>query len=249
MSYLPIPGSNDDCLCGKAKPFKQCCGSSKKQRPPPHGVLLRRGFMPAPICDKLVAYAKKCPSEWLGVQSVNEDGQLEEGKLDPGRRSKLVDLGEKDKVIIQWINKICATVVSEFYGSPAQGFEQPYLTSYEKGGYQNRHSDAGIYHAATGEWNQTLNRDFSLLLYLNDEFEGGCIHFNHFNYTYKPKKGDLLLFPSEGRYEHEAQLITGGIRYVIISFGIMEGWSRVAVSGRDGGDLSYYPVKPDGYGI
>jgi predicted 2-oxoglutarate/Fe(II)-dependent dioxygenase YbiX len=89
---------------------------------------------------------------------------------------------------------------------------------YTKGGYYKAHSDADIFDSKTGVWKKVLDRDYSLLLYLNDDFEGGAVHFTHFNYTFKPRKGDLLIFPSHHLYLHEAQLVESGVRYVIVSW-------------------------------
>ena len=63
------------------------------------------------------------------------------------------------------------------------------------------------------------DRDVSLLIYLNNDFEGGDLRFNYFNYTFSPRKGDVVLFPSDHRYMHEAQLVSKGTRYVIVSWG------------------------------
>ena len=54
--------------------------------------------------------------------------------------------------------------------------------------------------------------------YLNNDFEGGAVRFEHFNYTFFPEKGDLLIFPSDYLYLHEALLVTAGVRYVIVSW-------------------------------
>ena len=54
------------------------------------------------------------------------------------------------------------------------------------------------------------DRDYSMLLYLNDDFEGS-LRFEFFNFTYQPRKGDLLIFPSNCLYLHEARKVEEGI--------------------------------------
>jgi Rps23 Pro-64 3,4-dihydroxylase Tpa1-like proline 4-hydroxylase len=36
---------------------------------------------------------------------------------------------------------------------------------------------------------------FSLILYVNDDFEGGELNFFHLNMEYKPVQGDIVVFP------------------------------------------------------
>lgn len=38
--------------------------------------------------------------------------------------------------------------------------------------------------------------DITTLLYINDDYKGGEIFFDEFDYAYKPVKGELLIFPS-----------------------------------------------------
>jgi hypothetical protein len=55
---------------------------------------------------------------------------------------------------------------------------------------------------------------FSLVAYVNDDYEGGEIHFPNQNITIKPKAGSLIMFPSQQPYVHEVMPITSGTRYM-----------------------------------
>jgi hypothetical protein len=59
-------------------------------------------------------------------------------------------------------------------------------------------------------------------VYLNDDYEGGEISFlNEFDstiVTYKPKKGDLIVFPSAKPFFHAAQKMSGSDKYLIRHF-------------------------------
>jgi predicted 2-oxoglutarate/Fe(II)-dependent dioxygenase YbiX len=66
------------------------------------------------------------------------------------------------------------------------------------------HSDHGI-----------SSRVLSALLYLNDDYEGGNIKFEHAGVTLKPEAGSLLFFPSNYIYVHEVSAVTSGIRYAL----------------------------------
>jgi predicted 2-oxoglutarate/Fe(II)-dependent dioxygenase YbiX len=72
------------------------------------------------------------------------------------------------------------------------------------------------------------DRDLSLLIYLNDDFTGGGLTFTHFNFHFRPEPGDLLVFPSDNRYVHQAEKVESGVRYVIVSWAALKGVPRVA---------------------
>ena len=62
------PDPNGECLCGKKKPFKNCCGRVSDKRAPPEGMILKRGFLRADTCDKLITYADKQSEDSLKVR-------------------------------------------------------------------------------------------------------------------------------------------------------------------------------------
>ena len=63
---------------------------------------------------------------------------------------------------------------------------------------------------------QDGNKDlaFSLVTYINDDYEGGEIHFPNQNITLKPAAGSLIMFPSQEPYIHEVKPIISGTRYM-----------------------------------
>ena len=58
----------------------------------------------------------------------------------------------------------------------------------------------------------------SMLYYLNDDYEGGELEFANFDGLIKPKKGDIIIFPSSFAYKHRVRKVTKGVRYVIADF-------------------------------
>ena len=55
-----------------------------------------------------------------------------------------------------------------------------------------------------------------ILLYLNDDYEGG--EFYVAEKEFKPKKGSAIIFPSNFMYPHEAKAVTKGTRWSIVSW-------------------------------
>lgn len=56
----------------------------------------------------------------------------------------------------------------------------------------------------------------STIIYLNDDYEGGEIYFPNLEFSYKPKKGDAIIFPcNTEEYNHGVKTVTAGTRYTI----------------------------------
>lgn len=219
-SFIPspyIPNPDHQCLCGKKKQFSLCCGSKKRDRKPPVGVVVKRSIVSASYCDKLVDYASQQLVKPLGVTS-KEHGHAE-AKNSVSRKSLAIDLNDKSKSVYNLVDKIFREVVSSQMNVDIKHFVFPTLMRYEAGGYYHRHTDSEVYNWDRGIWEKKADRDISLLIYLNNDFQGGDLHFNYFNYTFSPRKGDVVLFPSDHRYMHEAQMVSKGTRYVIVSWG------------------------------
>lgn len=54
---------------------------------------------------------------------------------------------------------------------------------------------------------------FSMITYINDDYEGGEIHFPNHNISLKPAAGSLVMFPSQEPYLHEVKEVISGDRY------------------------------------
>jgi len=82
------------------------------------------------------------------------------------------------------------------------------LLKYEVGQYFHSHYDS--YPA--------VNRSISVLIYLNDDYEGGEIEFVNFDIKIKPKAGTLIMFPSNYPYRHIAHPVISGTKYAVSTF-------------------------------
>lgn len=59
--------------------------------------------------------------------------------------------------------------------------------------------------------------EYSTVIYLNDEFDGGEIYFPNKGFTYKPVKYSAVFFPGNSyEYEHGVNAITSGERYTAL---------------------------------
>lgn len=82
------------------------------------------------------------------------------------------------------------------------------LLRYSTGEKYDQHYDGGTESA----------RSISVVIYLNDDYEGGEIEFPNFSVKIKPKAGTLILFPSNYAYSHIAHPVTSGTKYAIVAW-------------------------------
>ena len=61
-----------------------------------------------------------------------------------------------------------------------------------------------------------FSRLLTVCAYLNDDYEGGYLEFPSIGKTYRFKKGDVIVFPSNWMYYHGVTPITSGNRYTIV---------------------------------
>jgi len=81
------------------------------------------------------------------------------------------------------------------------------IVRYGSGEYFKVHTDDGEPYRCTT----------SLVGYPNDNYTGGELTFPKFNLSYKPKAGDLVIFPSSYVYAHASEPVTDdGIKYSLV---------------------------------
>ena len=87
---------------------------------------------------------------------------------------------------------------------------------------QYKKSEQYIFHhdAATRTEQKEYHRKISVIVYLNDGFEGGGTSFIH--KTFKPKPGYALIFPSNWCYPHSGQMVESGIKRVAVTWYYVE---------------------------
>lgn len=60
---------------------------------------------------------------------------------------------------------------------------------------------------------------FANVMYINDDFTGGELHFPSIDVTYRPERGALIVFPSDDDYLHGVLPVgPGPIRYALPAF-------------------------------
>ena len=86
------------------------------------------------------------------------------------------------------------------------------VNKYEEGGFMSEHADA-IHHSHGQHYGFP---EVSILLFLNEEYEGG--EFIVADTMYKPKKNSAIIFPANFMFPHYVNKVTKGTRYSIITW-------------------------------
>ncbi len=228
---FPVPGFSPTfsgaCFCNSGKTFGECCGSRAADRELPAGVQLFPAFLDPATCRKWVSRLEKQPREAATVTDVNRDPNRPPVSFkDSGRVCDDVKPGVLRKKVNDCV-KQGFDQAARASGQQMAWFEMPRILRYVAGGFYHRHADACQVVQPGNAWYKVRDRDLSLLLYLNEDYTGGGLSFVNFNFHFRPRTGDLLVFPSDNRYEHRAEKVTSGLRYAVVSWAAFANSRRV----------------------
>ena len=100
---------------------------------------------------------------------------------------------------------------SKFTNMPLSHIEDISVVKYEEGGFFLDHKDAYA----------DYPRQYTIILYLNDDYEGGETEFPLLKKKYKLKKGDALFFNNYDTYgniteqsTHRGNKVISGVKYI-----------------------------------
>jgi prolyl 4-hydroxylase len=107
----------------------------------------------------------------------------------------------------QKMKRIVRPLIRHSWLSDLTVHRDTHLVRYSPGGFYVPHVDVvpGDHH-----------RYFTVLCYLNEEFEGGSTSFPLLNFSVKPESGKAILFPAT--YLHCAEPVKSGEKYVLVSW-------------------------------
>ena len=223
------PGREDRCYCGSGQLFWSCCGSSEIVRPPPFGLFMFENYIEPDVVAELREFADGKPGQPLQVIDLKSSTPDNIVKVPDERRIvEHVPLTERREQINAWVHNIFEKLAKQYVQQTVEWYEVPELMRYRAGGHYVRHADSQNLDTQTGLWNKVVDRDLSLLIYLNEDFEGGELSFYKLNYQIRPRAGAVIMFPSDQRFLHQAEIVKKGVRYAIVSWAAVKGIPKVA---------------------
>ena len=102
------------------------------------------------------------------------------------------------------------------YKQSIKHVESPQLLYYSLDGKYDAHNDSEDF--VNGQLKRVCERDVTILIYLNDDYEGGELESTNAGVSLKPKALTLIAFPSYIEYTHRVHPVTSGERYTIVSW-------------------------------
>lgn len=146
------------------------------------------------------------------------------------RDTQFIDYEPIQPKIIDLFRNAVKEVINPFYGIEVHQSEMPQMLSYGIGGHYKPHVDAeSLWKTPEGEliWKKSIDRDLSIVMFLNDDFEGGDFVFPELRVRVRPEPGMMVCFPSNHHYRHGVEPVTKGIRYSIVCWAQVKGFQTM----------------------
>jgi Rps23 Pro-64 3,4-dihydroxylase Tpa1-like proline 4-hydroxylase len=166
------------------------------------------------LCQKLIE--EFTDDEWvpsgLGAEGI-VNFNIRNCKLIDMSLDKFIERNKKtrkelDEKVFVCASKAITKYIEEFPELEIKSDTGYTLLKYEEGGFYVQHVDS------YKEQPRTISCSFCL----NDDYEGGEFAFFDRAIKYKPKKGSVIMFPSNFMFPHEIMPVERGTRYSIITW-------------------------------
>ena len=183
--------------------------------------------------DALVHHMKTSKTEDLSVFDPDKSNQTRETEWITDKKTRNTQIAPIEPVfphVNELMHHIVKQVINPFYQFEVDSSEVPQLLCYDVGGHYQPHIDGeGVWTAPdqTQLWRKTVDRDLSMVLYLNDEFEGGDFVFPNLHIRIRPEPGLLVCFPSNRHYIHGVEPVTKGSRYSMVTWMTVKGFESM----------------------
>ena len=161
-------------------------------------------------CKSILDHAKS-PRGWKKAQSRAQKRGGYNSVVKPEIRSASVFCPAHEPKVFQnfddKMRKVINPLIRRTWHVDFLRPSETHIVRYAPGDHFVAHSDAGL---------DMQHRYFTVLCYLNEDFEGGATGFPELNYSVVPKCGKAIVFPA--RYLHGGKPIINGYKYLFISF-------------------------------
>lgn len=114
------------------------------------------------------------------------------------------------------VSEIHNQLLATKHKSAVKSIEEPQLLSYGIGGKYDPHNDSEDF--VNNKLTRVVARDWTMIWYLNDDYEGGKLDFCQLGITFNPKAGDMIIFPSYFEFEHAVTPVTRGTRKCLVTW-------------------------------
>ena len=141
-----------------------------------------KGFLTPDECNTLINYNSEFYPSMFGIDTSVENRNI-------NSFCKYINNNSHE---ISSILKKC----SEKFPIHKENFEDLKVVKYKKGGFISGHTDSG----------PSVPRTHTILMYLNENYEGGETEFPNLNKQFKLNTGDIIYFPNYDSYGNPTKL-------------------------------------------
>jgi len=193
-------------------------------------ILIKPDVINAHGIQEIVQHIDSSSKTDLSVFDANKSNETgeKEWKVDKEvRDTQHIEMGQIAPKIIELMRNIVKEIINPFYDVEISESEIPQILSYGIGGHYRPHVDGeSLWQTPDGEliWKKSTERDLSIVLYLNDDFEGGDFIFPDLKLRVRPEPGMMICFPSNHHYRHGVEPVTKGNRYSIVCWAKVKGF-------------------------
>jgi predicted 2-oxoglutarate/Fe(II)-dependent dioxygenase YbiX len=162
-------------------------------------------------CAEIVRHVQHIDA-WNAAR-VNTGGDEESrGAVLPNVRTALIaDHAQSRDLHDQFerkVRRLIRRLIEQYWGLDLPRCEGTQLIRYKAGAHYIPHKDSDDMEFAS--------RYFTVLCYLNEDFQGGCTYFPSLNYRVKPASGKTVVFPSQ--FVHAAEPVTQGEKFALLTW-------------------------------
>ena len=169
------------------------------------------------VCKHILEVTDCCDFDRAKIELEKEDDRIRSNEslyLDD-RNHLLLSTNE---LILTQVNVI-QKLLYQHYGIAFPHSETCSILRYQEGQFYKRHIDNILLRSRLEEADRGLPiRDVSIVGYLNEDFEGGETFFDRQNLKFKPKTGDIVVFPAFWTHPHQSLPVTKGVKYSFVTW-------------------------------
>lgn len=152
----------------------------------------------------------------------NENGNIiYDHRVWENRVATLDTLMKANPEVITVLNNVIARfkdTIESFYNVTATP-TRPAIVRWPEGTLQHPHADKELHEGPdAGTENDFPWYDLGTVFYLNDDYEGGELHFPKQNIAFKPKARAAYFFPGDKNFIHGVNIVKSGCRYTFPLF-------------------------------
>ena len=169
-------------------------------------IKVYRGMVPPQVCEYLV-----------GVASQDYSARWEPiGVVDNSKGVRVCD-----SIVLNAADHIDSTIQEYVFEADNRytGVFKDLKISEDKGYTLLRYLPGGKYEYHTDQHN-LYNREITIIINLNDDYEGGDLGHCYDKFNTKLGIGDVCVFPSNFMFPHKIKPITSGTRYSIVTWAV-----------------------------